>query len=78
MPRTPNVTRETVDSLIRIATVEGKICCGFIFRADPFELTVFGNCPDMADIRVYEKLCMLVKRQEEAGMLVKDDVKLES
>jgi len=70
----PEPTRQALHYLIQTAAADNVVVAGFAFRADPACITNFGNCPDKADIKLYEFLCQLASDKQKEGLVVIDNV----
>lgn len=70
----PEATKQALRYLVQTATSEGITAAGFAFRLEPPAITVFGNCSDKADIKLYEFLCKLTEQKQADGMVVIDRV----
>lgn len=70
----PDSVQQALRYLIQTAAAEGVTVCGFAFRAEPAAITSFGNCPDKADITLYEFLCKLTEQKHKDGLVVLDRV----
>jgi len=70
----PESTQQALRYLIQTAAADGVVVTGFAFRAEPPVITNFGNCPDKADIKLYEFLCKLTEQKQQEGLVVIDRV----
>lgn len=70
----PDSVQQALRYLVQTAAAEGVTVAGFAFRAEPACITSFGNCPDKADIKLYEFLCKLTSEKHAAGLVVLDRV----
>lgn len=71
----PEATKQALHYLIQTAATDGVVVAGFAFKAEPTPCIVsFGNCPDKADIKLYEFLCKLSEDKVKAGLVVVDNV----
>jgi hypothetical protein len=70
----PDSVQQALRYLVQTAASEGVVICGFAFRAEPAAITSFGNCPDKADIKLYEFLCELTRQKHQDGLVIIDRV----
>ena len=70
----PDSVQQALRYLIQTAAEEGVTICGFAFKSEPAAITSFGNCPDKADIKLYEFLCKLTDQKHAEGLVVLDRV----
>ena len=70
----PDSVQQALRYLIQTAAEEGVVVAGFAFRVEPAAITSFGNCPDKADIKLYEFLCKLTEQKHADGLVVLDRV----
>lgn len=68
----PEATKQALRYLVQTAAADGVVVAGFAFRAEPPAITSFGNCPDKADIKLYEFLCKLTEQKHRDGLVVID------
>ena len=66
----PDPVRFLLEDLIRTAAEHNIYIAGFAFGVEPPCFTNFGNCPDMSDIRLYTRLCEMVKESVSKGNVV--------
>lgn len=70
----PDSVLQALRYLVQTAAAENVVVCGFAFRAEPAAITNFGNCPDKADLKLYEFLCKLTEDKQRAGMVIIDRI----
>ena len=70
----PDSVQQALRYLVQTAADEGVVVTGFAFRAEPAAITNFGNCPDKADIKLYEFLCKLTEQKHQEGLVIVDRV----
>ena len=70
----PEATTQALRYLIQTAASEGVTVTGFAFKAEPPAITSFGNCPDKADLKLYEVLCKMVEEKQKAGLVVVENL----
>ncbi len=70
----PDSVQQALRYLVQTAAAEGVVVCGFAFKGEPAAITSFGNCPDKADIKLYEFLCKLTAEKHAAGLVVVDRI----
>jgi hypothetical protein len=74
MNKLPEATQQALHYLLQTASAEGVVLAGFALKADPAAITNFGNCPDKADLKLYEALCKVVDEKQKAGLVILDNV----
>ena len=70
----PDSVQQALRYLVQTAAEEGVVVAGFAFRNLPPAITSFGNCPDKADIKLYEFLCELTRQKHMDGLVIIDRV----
>jgi DNA-binding ferritin-like protein (Dps family) len=59
-----------LENLIRVASRHKAFVAGFAFSAEPF-LISFGNCSDVHEIKLYERLVELCEEKRKKGQSVR-------
>ena len=70
----PDPVRFLIEDLIRTAKEHHITVAGFAFSAEPLCFTNFGNCSDMAKIKLYELLCEMAEEKRARGQVIQEFV----